>query len=111
MGGTDDQVPHVQIIFLFFFFKNIQGHVSNQMMLFKLKQRDVYSNNHLSVVSAHPIPKPGGILGLLKRELMEILMELMLEGPSVPFYCFIVLPYCFIVTQIKISHNFGKTNY
>lgn len=83
MGGTDDQVPHVQITFFFFFFKNIQGHVSNQMMLFKLKQRDIYSNSLLSVFLCIRYPTRRKLKPAETTVDGNSLMELMLESPSV----------------------------
>lgn len=98
VGGTDHQVPHVRIIF---FFQNIQGHVSNQMMPFKLKQRDIYSNNLLSVFLRIRYPtrrhlKPAGTRVDGNSNGINV-------GKSFHMYCFIVI-------QIKFSDNFGKAS-
>lgn len=45
VGRTDDQVPHVQITF----FLKHPGVCFQSDDALKLKQRNIYSNNHLSV--------------------------------------------------------------
>lgn len=71
------------------------------MMLFKLKQRDIYSNNLLSVFLR--------IRYSTRRKLKPA--ETRVDGNSNGINVGKSFRmYCFIVIQIKFSDNFGKTS-